>query len=79
MVLKKSKSNGSDGKSGRLRPPRLPITFRSVHELLPDLSERNVRTKTRKLSTGTTRDAIPFGRGTLYYMPGNHFDISEVK
>jgi site-specific DNA recombinase len=46
---------------------------------LRDLRERNVRTKTRQLSTGTTRGGIPFGRGTLYYVLSNHFYIGEVK
>jgi site-specific DNA recombinase len=35
----------------------------SVNELLRDLKERNIRTKTRLLSTGATRGGIPFGRG----------------
>jgi DNA invertase Pin-like site-specific DNA recombinase len=37
----------------------------SVNELLRDLRERNIRTKTRLLSTGKTRGWIPFGRGAL--------------
>jgi len=51
----------------------------SVNELLRDLRERNIRTKTRLLSTGTTRGGIPFGRGALYYLLSNHFYIGEVK
>jgi site-specific DNA recombinase len=51
----------------------------SVNELLRDLRERNIRTKKRQLSTGTTRGGIPFGRGTLYYVLSNHFYIGEVK
>jgi DNA invertase Pin-like site-specific DNA recombinase len=51
----------------------------SVNELLRDLRERNIRTKTRRLSTGGTRGGIPFGRGTLYYVLSNHFYIGEVK
>jgi site-specific DNA recombinase len=51
----------------------------SVNELLRDLRERNIRTKTRLLSTGATRGGIPFGRGTLYYLLSNHFYIGEVK
>jgi site-specific DNA recombinase len=51
----------------------------SVNELLRDLRERNIRTKTRQLSTGATRGGIPFGRGALYYLLGNHFYIGEVK
>jgi hypothetical protein len=51
----------------------------SVNELLRDLRERNIRTKTRLLSTGKTRGGIPFGRGALYYLLNNHFYIGEVK
>src|SRR6266567_801164 len=51
----------------------------SVNELLRDLRERNIRTKTKQLATGATRGGIPFGRGALYYLLGNHFYISEVK
>jgi site-specific DNA recombinase len=50
-----------------------------VNELLRDLRERNIRTKARLLSTGTTRGGIPFGRGALYYLLSNHFYIGEVK
>jgi hypothetical protein len=51
----------------------------SVNELLRDLRERNIRTRTKQLSTGATRGGIPFGRGALYYLLGNHFYIGEVK
>src|SRR5258705_8361479 len=51
----------------------------SVNELLRDLGERNIRTKTRLLSTVTTRGGIPFVRCTLYYLLSNHFYIAEVK
>jgi site-specific DNA recombinase len=51
----------------------------SVNELLRDLKDRNIRTKSRLLSTGATRGGIPFGRGTLYYILSNHFYIGEVK
>jgi site-specific DNA recombinase len=51
----------------------------SVNELLRDLRERNIRTKTRLLSTGRMRGGIPFGRGALYYLLSNHFYIGEVK
>ena len=51
----------------------------SVNELLRDLRDRNIRTKTRQLSTGATRGGIPFGRGALYYLLSNHFYIGEVK
>jgi site-specific DNA recombinase len=50
-----------------------------VNELLRDLRDRNIRTKTRLLSTGATRGGIPFGRGALYYVLSNHFYIGEVK
>src|SRR6202051_1019591 len=50
-----------------------------VNELLRDLKERNIQTKTRLLSTGATRGGISFGRGALYYVLGNHFYIGEVK
>jgi site-specific DNA recombinase len=49
-----------------------------VNELLRDLRERNIRTKSRLLSTGATRGGIPFGRGTLYYLLSNRFYIGEV-
>jgi DNA invertase Pin-like site-specific DNA recombinase len=39
-----------------------------VNELLRDLRDRNIRTKSRLLSTGATRGGIPFGRGALYYL-----------
>jgi site-specific DNA recombinase len=51
----------------------------SVNELLRDLKERNIRTKSRLLSTGVTRGGISFGRGALYYLLSNHFYIGEVK
>jgi site-specific DNA recombinase len=51
----------------------------SVNELLRDLRERNIRTKSRLLSTGAMRGGIPFGRGALYYLLSNQFYIGEVK
>src|SRR5258708_39434843 len=51
----------------------------SANELSRDLRERNIRTKTRLLSTGATRGGIPFGRGALYYVLSNRFYIGEVK
>jgi site-specific DNA recombinase len=51
----------------------------SVNELVRDLKERNICTRTKQLATGATRGGIPFGRGTLYYVLGNHFYIGEVK
>jgi DNA invertase Pin-like site-specific DNA recombinase len=51
----------------------------SVNELVRDLKERNMRTRTKRLATGATRGGIPFGRGALYYVLSNHFYIGEVK
>ena len=51
----------------------------SVNELLRDLRERNIQTKSRLLSTGAMRGGIPFGRGALYYLLSNHFYVGEVK
>src|SRR5256714_4549476 len=42
-----------------------------VNELVRDLRERNIRTRTKLLSTGATRGGIPFGRGALYYVLSN--------
>jgi site-specific DNA recombinase len=50
-----------------------------VTELVRDLSGRNIRTKTRQLSTGATRGGVPFGRGALYYLLSNRFYIGEVE
>jgi site-specific DNA recombinase len=55
------------------------LELNSVNELLRDLKERDIRTKSRQLSTGATRGGIPFGRGALYYVLSNHFYIGEVK
>jgi site-specific DNA recombinase len=51
----------------------------SVNALLRDLRDRDIRTKSRLLSTGATRGGIPFGRGTLSYLLSNRFYIGEVK
>jgi site-specific DNA recombinase len=51
----------------------------SVNELVRDLRDRNIRTRTKLLATGATRGGIPFGRGALYYLLSNHFYIGEVK
>jgi len=50
-----------------------------VNELVRELRERNIRTRTKLLATGAARGGIPFGRGALYYMLSNHFYIGEVK
>src|SRR5712672_2969454 len=51
----------------------------SVNELLRDLKERNIRTRTKQLSTGATHGGIPFERGSLFYLLRNRFYIGEVK
>jgi site-specific DNA recombinase len=50
-----------------------------VNELVRELGERNIRTKTKLLSTGASRGGVPFGRGTLYYLLSNRFYIGEVE
>src|SRR5260221_13042058 len=55
------------------------LELSSVNELVRDLRERNIRTRTKQLSTGATRGGIPFGRGALYYVLSNRFYIGEVK
>ena len=51
----------------------------SVNELVRDLRERNIRTKTKQLATGAARGGILFGRGALSYVLSKHFYIGEVK
>ncbi len=55
------------------------LELSGVNELVRDLEERNIRTKTQQLSSGKTRGGIPFGRGAIYYLLSNHFYIGEVK
>src|SRR5881392_1682710 len=55
------------------------LELSSVNELVRDLKERNIRTRTKRLARGATRGGISFGRGALYYLLGNHFYIGEVK
>jgi len=50
-----------------------------VNALVRDLRERNIRSKTRLLATGATRGAVPFGRGSLFYLLRNRFYVGEVK
>jgi site-specific DNA recombinase len=50
-----------------------------VNALVRDLRERNIRTKSRLLTTGATRGGILFGRSSLFYLLRNHFYIGEVK
>src|SRR3979411_3136793 len=42
------------------------LELASVNELLRDLKERNIRTKSRLLSTGVTRGGIAFAAGGVY-------------
>jgi site-specific DNA recombinase len=55
------------------------LELSGVNALVRDLKERNVRTKTRRLATGTTRGGIPFERGTLFYLLRNRFYIGEIR
>jgi site-specific DNA recombinase len=50
-----------------------------VNALARDLRERNIRTKSRLLATGTTRGGVLFGRGSLFYLLRNRFYVGEVK
>ena len=50
-----------------------------VNALVRDLRKRDIRTKTRLLSTGATRGGVPFGRGSLFYLLRNRFYVGEVK
>src|SRR5579863_6857860 len=78
--MKDSKIAVVEGEAERVRLIfRRYLELGSVNELVRDLKERNIRTKTRLLSTGATRGGIPFGRGALNYLLGNHFYIGEVK
>jgi site-specific DNA recombinase len=49
-----------------------------VNELVRDLKQRHICTKTKLLATGATRGGIPFERGTLFYLLRNRFYIGEV-
>jgi len=40
---------------------------------------RNIRTKTRPITTGGVRGGIPFERGALFYLLRNRFYIGEVR
>src|SRR5579863_8492768 len=44
-----------------------------VNALVRDLRKRDIRTKSRLLSTGATRGGVPFGRGSLCYLLRNRF------
>jgi site-specific DNA recombinase len=55
------------------------LELSGVNALVRDLRERNIRTKSRLLTTGATRGGILFGRGSLFYLLRNHFYIGKVK
>jgi DNA invertase Pin-like site-specific DNA recombinase len=50
-----------------------------VNALVRDLSDKDIRTKTRLRATGATHGGIPFERGSLFYLLRNRFYIGEVK
>jgi site-specific DNA recombinase len=54
------------------------LELSGVNALVRDLRERNMRTKTRLLTTGGIRGGVPFERGTLFYLLRNRFYIGEV-
>jgi site-specific DNA recombinase len=51
----------------------------SVNRLVTELGERNVLTKQRQLSNGTTTGGVPFCRGSLFYLLRNCFYIGKVR
>jgi DNA invertase Pin-like site-specific DNA recombinase len=55
------------------------LELSGVNALVRDLKARNIRTKTRLLSTGAIRGGIPFERGTRFYLLRNRFYVGEVK
>lgn len=55
------------------------LELSGVNALVRDLCNRNFRSKTRLLKTGTIRGGVPFGRGSLFYLLRNRFYIGEVK
>jgi DNA invertase Pin-like site-specific DNA recombinase len=54
------------------------LALGSVNQLVLELRERDVRTKIRKLSNGSSRGGVPFTQGPLFYMLRNRFYIGEV-
>jgi len=54
------------------------LELSGVNALVRDLRDRNMRTKTRLLTTGGIRGGVPFERGTLFYLLRNRFYIGEV-
>src|SRR2546429_6117887 len=54
------------------------LALGSVNRLVLELRERDVRTKIRQLSNGSTRGGVPFTQGPLFYLLRNRFYIGEV-
>ena len=54
------------------------LALGSVNRLVLELRARNVRTKIRQLSNGSTRGGVPFTQGPLFYLLRNRFYIGEV-
>ena len=54
------------------------LALGSVNRLVLDLRERDIRTKIRRLSNGTTRGGVLFTQGPLFYILRNRFYIGEV-
>src|SRR6202795_4266866 len=55
------------------------LELSGVNALVRDLRERNMRTKTRLLTTGGIRGGVLFERGTLFYLLRNQFYVGGVK
>src|SRR5947209_18198213 len=68
----------------RQEAERVRLIFRRYLELgclaklARDLSERGIRTKTTRLSTGSIRGGIPFTKGPLAYLLKNRVYIGEI-
>jgi site-specific DNA recombinase len=54
------------------------LELSGINALVRDLRERNIRTKSRLLTTGATRGGVHFGRGSLFYLLRNRFYTGEV-
>ena len=54
------------------------LELSGVNALVRDLKVRNIRTKTRPLTTGGIRGGIPFERGALFYLLRNRFYIGDA-
>lgn len=58
---------------------RLYLELGSVNRLVVGLRSRNLRSKVRIRSDGSTKGGVPFTQGPLFYMLRNRFYIGEVK